>query len=59
MARMCMDRVRARLFDIPFDYLLHPYTFRLADYFIRGSEHVPHMEGIDHILETMEIQDIQ
>ena len=58
MARMCMDRVRARLFDIPFDYLLHPYTFRLADYFIIGSENVPHGEEIDHMLEMVEIQDI-
>ena len=33
--------------------------FRLTDYFIRGSEHVPCMEGIDHVLETVEIQDIQ
>ena len=44
---------------IPFDYPLHPYTFRLADYFIRDSEHVPRVEGIDHISETREIQDIQ
>ena len=42
MARLRMDRVRAHLFSIPFDYPLQPYTFRLADYFIRGSEHVPH-----------------
>ena len=44
---------------IPLDYPLHPYTFRLTDYFIRGSKHVPRMEGIDHISETVEIQDIQ
>ena len=54
-----MDRVRARLSSIPFDYPLRPYTFHLADYFIRGLEHVPYMEGIDHISETVEIQDIQ
>ncbi|RVW68670.1 hypothetical protein CK203_063413 [Vitis vinifera] len=30
-----------------------------ADYFIRGSEHVPRMEGTDYISETVEIQDIQ
>ena len=59
MARLHLDRVRACLFGIPFDYPLRPYTFRLADYFIRGSKHVPRMEGIDHISETVEIQDIQ
>ena len=31
------DRVRACLSGIPFDYPLRPYTFQLADYFIRGS----------------------
>ena len=59
MTRLRMDRVRARLSGIPFDYPLHPYTFRLADYFIGGSEHVPIVEGIDHISKTVEIQDIQ
>ena len=59
MVELHIDRVRARLSGIPFDYPLHPYTFRLADYFIRGLEHVPRMEGIDHISEIMEIQDIQ
>ena len=59
MARLRMDKVRARFSSISFDYRLRPYTFRLADYFIRGSEHVPSVEGIDHILETVEIQDIQ
>ena len=50
---------RAHLSGIPFHYPLRPYTFCLADYFIKGSEHVPRMEGIDHILELVEIQDIQ
>ena len=59
MVRLRMDRVKAHLSGIPFDYPLHPYTFRLADYFIRGSEHVPRVEGIDHISETGDIQDIQ
>ena len=49
MARLRMDRVRARLSGISFDYPLHPYIFCLVDYFIRGSEHVPRMKGIDHI----------
>ncbi|RVW27352.1 hypothetical protein CK203_109420 [Vitis vinifera] len=59
MAQLCMDRVRARLSGIPFDYPFHPYTFCLANYFIKGSEHVPPMEGIDHISKIVDIQDIQ
>ncbi|RVW12134.1 Retrovirus-related Pol polyprotein from transposon 17.6 [Vitis vinifera] len=31
---------------------------RLADYFIRGSEHTPRTKGTVHIPETVEIQDI-
>ena len=58
MARLHLDRVRACLFGIPFDYPLRPYTFCLADYFIGGSEHLPRVEGIDHISKTVEIQDI-
>ena len=54
-----MDRVGAHLSGILFDYPLYPYTFYLADYFIKGLEHVPHIEGIDHISKTVEIQDIQ
>ena len=42
MAMLCQDRVRARLSGVPFDYPLRPYTFQLADYFTRGSEHSPH-----------------
>ncbi|KAL6345470.1 hypothetical protein AAG906_017190 [Vitis piasezkii] len=46
MARLCRDRVRAQLFGIPFDYLIRPYTFNLADYFVRGSEIQPCIEEI-------------
>ena len=59
MAGMCQDRVRARLSGVPFDYPLHSYTFQLADYFIRGSEHAPRIGGTDHALETNGIQGIQ
>ena len=45
------DRVRARLSGVPFDYPLWPYTFQLADYFIRGSKHAPCIGGADHALE--------
>ena len=59
MARQRLDRVRARSSGIPFDSPFRPYTFHLAYYFIRGSEHVPRIEGIDHISKTVEIRDIQ
>ncbi|RVW67049.1 hypothetical protein CK203_066101 [Vitis vinifera] len=37
------------LFGIPFNYVVCPYTFSLADYFVRGSEIQPSVEemGID------------
>ena len=58
MTPLCLDRVRVCLFGILFYYPFRPYTFHLADYFIIGSEHVPHGEEIDHMLEMVEIQDI-
>ena len=58
MVRLRWDRVRACLFGVPFDYRLRPYTFQLADYFIRGSEHAPRTRGTDHALETDGIQGI-
>ena len=59
MARLRWDRVRAHLFGVPFDYPLCPYTFKLAYYFIRRSEHAPRTGGTDHALETDGIQGIQ
>ena len=53
------DRVRARLSRVSFDYPLRPYTFQLADYFTRGSEHAPHIEGVDHVSRMVEIRGIQ
>ena len=44
---------------VPFDYPLRPYTFQLADYFTRGSEHAPHTEGVDHDSKMAEIRGIQ
>ena len=58
MARLHKDKVRARLSRVPFDYPLRPYIFQLADYFFRGSEHTPHMEGTVHISDAVGIQDI-
>ena len=59
MAMLRRDRVRARLSGVPFNYPLHPYTFQLADYFTRGSEHAPPTEGVDHVLKMAEIRGIQ
>ena len=59
MAMLHRDKVRARLSGVPFDYLLRLYTFQLADYFTRGSEHAPHTEGVDHVSKMAEIQGIQ
>ena len=59
MAQLRRDRVRARLSGVPFDYPLRPYTFQLADYFIKGSEHAPRIGGTNHALETNGIQGIQ
>ena len=59
MAQLRQDRVRARLSGVPFDYPLRPYTFQLADYFTKGSEHAPRIEGVDRVPEAVEIQGIQ
>ena len=53
------DRVRARLSGVPFDYPLHPYTFQLADYFTKGSEHAPHTERVGHVSGMVKIRGIQ
>ena len=59
MAWLRRDKVRTRLFGVPFDYPLRTYTFQLADYFIRGSENAPRTGGTDHALETNGIQGIE
>ena len=59
MARLRRERVRARMSGIPFDYPLRPYTFQLADYFIKESKYVPRTEGVDHVSKMAEIQGIQ
>ena len=50
--------MRSRLSGVPFDFPLHPYTFQLANYFTRGSEHAPHTEEVDHVSGMVEIQGI-
>ena len=59
MARLRREGVRARMFGIPFDYPLRPYTFQLVDYFTRGSKYAPRTEGVDHVSKMAEIQGIQ
>ena len=59
MARLRRDRVRAHLSGVPFDYPLRLYTFQLADYFTRGSEHAPCTEVVDRVPEAIEIQGIR
>ena len=59
MAMLRRDRVRARFFGVPFDYLLRPYTFKLANYFTRGLEHAPHIEIVNHVSGMVEIRGIQ
>ena len=59
MARLRRDRVIARLSGVPFNYPLPPYSFQLANYFIRGLEHAPRTGDTDHALETDRIQGIQ
>ena len=44
---------------VPFDYPIHPYTFQFTDYFVRGLDHAPHMEGIVCISEAVGVQDLQ
>ena len=67
MARLHRDRARARLSGISFDYPVHPYTFNLADYFVRGSKVQPHVEEmctddsivdeLQHMLHRMQMGD--
>ena len=59
MARLCRDRVGARLSGVLFDYSLRSYTFQLVDYFIRGLEHAPPTRGTDNALKIDGIQGIQ
>ena len=59
MVMLCRYRVRAHLSGVPFDYPLRSYTFHLVDYFTKGSEHAPHIEGVDHVSGMVEIRGIQ
>ena len=59
--------MRAQLFGIPFDYPICPYTFSLADYFVRGLEVQPRVkemgikdstvDELQHVLHQMQMGD--
>ena len=38
MALLHKEKLRARLFHMSFDYLIHPYRMSLIDYFVRALE---------------------
>ena len=57
MAQLGQERVRSRLYDIPFDYPLCPYSLRLTDYFVRASEPLLHPDG--SIDEPTNIQHVE
>ena len=52
MARLCKERVRARLSHTPFDYPIQLYRMSLVDYFVRGSKIRPRLEEIDSVVHT-------
>ena len=52
MARLCKERVRARLSHTPFDYLIQLYRMSLVDYFVRDSKIRPRLEEIDSVVHT-------
>ena len=67
MARLRRDRVMAQLFGIPFNYPVRPYTFSLANYFVRGSAIQPRVKEVgikdstvgelQHMLHQMQMGD--
>ncbi|KAL6317003.1 hypothetical protein AAG906_026711 [Vitis piasezkii] len=59
MARLRKEKVKARLSRTPFDYPIRPYRMSLADYFVRGSETRPRLEGIDSVVHTDRETDLQ
>ena len=57
MEQLRQERVRSRLHHIPFDYLIHPYSLRLTDYFMRASEPLLYPDG--SINEPTDIQHVK
>ena len=59
MARLCKERVRARLTHTPFDYPIRPYTMSLTDYFVRVSKPHTYSDGIIERLSTTQEAELQ
>ena len=59
MARLCKKMMRARLTHTPFNYLVHPYTMSLVDYFVRASEPQAPSDGIIEELSTIQETELQ
>ena len=67
MAQLRKDKVRVRLSGIPFNYPIHPYTFSLLEYFVRGLKVQPRveemgvkdstMDELQHMLHQMQMGD--
>ena len=49
----------AQLTHTPFDYIVHPYTLSLIDYFVRASEPQTPLDGIIGGLSTTEEAELQ
>ena len=49
----------AQLTHTPFDYIVHPYTLSLIDYFVRASEPQTPLDGIIGGLNTTEEAELQ
>ncbi|RVW94503.1 hypothetical protein CK203_035720 [Vitis vinifera] len=59
MARLCKERVRARLTHTPFDYPIRPYTMSLKNYFVRVSKPHTYSDGIIERLSTTQEVELQ
>ena len=59
MARLCKERVRARLTHTSFNYFVHPYTMSLADYFVGALEPRTHSNRIIEGLSTTQEAELQ
>ena len=59
MARLCRERVKARLTSTPFDYPVRPYRMSLADDFIRGLEVHSHIGDFSTVIDIDGVDELQ
>ena len=59
MARLCKERVRARLTHTSFDYPICPYTMSLAYYFVGASKPQMPPDGIIGGINTTQEAELQ